>query len=76
MCILLYILKPWYDSEEFPFDSLPNLECMYVCLQGAKGDKGDAGRMTMTDGNSFPTGFIEGPPGPPGPPGRSGKKVS
>ena len=24
------------------------------------------------DGNSFPTGFIEGPPGPPGPAGPAG----
>lgn len=41
-------------------------------MQGDKGDKGDRGLTTTLDGNTFPTGFIEGPAGPPGPPGPAG----
>ncbi|OQR68315.1 endonuclease-reverse transcriptase HmRTE-e01-like [Tropilaelaps mercedesae] len=40
--------------------------------QGDKGEKGDRGLTTTLDGNTFPTGFIEGPAGPPGPPGPAG----
>ncbi|KAH8034358.1 hypothetical protein HPB51_023488 [Rhipicephalus microplus] len=39
---------------------------------GEKGDKGERGLTTTLDGNTFPTGFIEGPAGPPGPPGPAG----
>ncbi|CAG0885126.1 unnamed protein product [Darwinula stevensoni] len=41
-------------------------------LSGEKGQKGERGLTTTIDGDSFPTGFLEGPPGPPGPPGPQG----
>ena len=53
--------------------------CVYICsasfIEGLRGVKGEPGDSSNMPGNSFPTGFIEGPPGPPGPPGSGGKKV-